>query len=101
MKNTVYLLLRLPSRTLYVRSWNAKSTAGRVGKWDNVFGWLGTICSRTGLLLFLPTTLADNKDSLAPLAVSFAMVPPLIVDISAISSSSCTMLGFRMRAVWI
>lgn len=95
----MYLLLRRPSRTLYVKSWNAKSTAGRDGKCDSVFGWLGTICSRTGLLLFLPRTLGDNKDSLAsPFdpAASPVPLPTLIVDISAISSSSWTMLFPRV-----
>lgn len=39
-----YLLLRLPSLTRYVRSWNARSTAGRFGKCCSVFGGAGTIC---------------------------------------------------------
>lgn len=41
-----HLRFRRPSRTLYTRSWKAKSTAGRVGRCDNVFGWAGTICNR-------------------------------------------------------
>lgn len=40
-----YLRFRRPSRTLYTKSWNAKSTGGRVGKCDNVFGCVGTICN--------------------------------------------------------
>lgn len=60
-----YLLLRRPSRTLYVRSWNAKSTAGRDGRWDNVLGCVGTIWTRTAPLpLFLSPTF--KRASLAP-----------------------------------
>lgn len=40
-----YLRFRRPSRTLYTKSWNAKSTGGRVGRCDNVFGCVGTICN--------------------------------------------------------
>lgn len=52
-----YSLLRLPSLTLYVRLWNARSTGGRVGRCCNLFGCAGTMCalcsptSLTGLLV--------------------------------------------------
>lgn len=48
-----YLRFRRPSRTLYTKSWNAKSTAGLCGRCVNVFGCAGTICSRIApLFLF-------------------------------------------------
>lgn len=43
----MYLLLLRPSRTLYVRSVNAKSTGGLFGKCVIVFGCAGMICKRT------------------------------------------------------
>ena len=56
-----YLRFRRPSRTLYTKSWNARSTAGLVGKCDNVFGWTGTICNLTAP----PFLLSPNKLLLA------------------------------------
>lgn len=50
----LYSRFRRPSRTLYTKSWNAKSTAGRVGKCDRVFGWAGTICNCTCPDFLLP-----------------------------------------------
>ncbi len=52
-ENCCNLRPRRPSRTLYVRSWNAKSTAGLVGRWDSVFGWAGTICNLKAPLFLL------------------------------------------------
>lgn len=43
----MYSLLLRPSRTLYVRSVNARSTGGLFGRCVIVFGCAGTICSRT------------------------------------------------------
>lgn len=48
-----------PSRTLYTKSWNARSTGGRVGRCDSVFGWAGTICN-----LIAPLFLSSIKLSL-------------------------------------
>lgn len=39
-----YLLLDLPSLTLYAKLLNASSTAGLEGRCDKVFGCAGTIC---------------------------------------------------------
>lgn len=81
-----YSLLRRPSRTLYVRSWNARSRAGRVGRCDSVFGWLGTICTRTGLLAPFLLFADRRRASLAP-------VPKSAPEAAAIASISCTMLA--------
>lgn len=45
-----YLRFRRPSRTLYTKSWNARSTGGRFGRCVSVFGCDGTICNLTAPL---------------------------------------------------
>lgn len=45
-----YSLFLRPSRTLYVRSVNAKSTGGLFGRCVIVFGCAGMICNRTAEL---------------------------------------------------
>lgn len=60
-----YLRFRRPSRTVYTKSWNAKSTAGRVGKCDSVFGWAGTICNLIApLFLSIKLSLADSPSTI-------------------------------------
>lgn len=53
MKKKVYSLFLRPSRTLYVRSVNARSTGGLFGKCVIVFGCAGMICSRTAELFLV------------------------------------------------
>lgn len=80
----MYSLFLRPSRTLYVRSVNARSTGGLFGRCVIVFGCAGTICSRTAELFLVCNKIPLESSSVEQLPSCFIFQLTQIVQLSQI-----------------
>lgn len=91
----VHLLFRRPSRTLYTKSWNAKSTAGLCGRCVNVFGCAGTICNLIAPLFLFSSNKRLLLQSVSAILVAFNFRSICLNDlvVSSLCSLMCSSLA--------